>query len=116
MLRAPDWSFNLGGDYTVPTSAGDLVLTANLAYTSRYAPSSTALALTGSGQRYEQPTTTLVNLRAAWHMPGDRWTLSVFGNNVTDERYYVLISGNAFGDAAVEAKPRNWGVRADYRF
>jgi iron complex outermembrane receptor protein len=116
MLRAPDWSFNLGGDYTIPTQAGDIVLTANAAYTSRYAPSNTALALTGSGQRYEQPGTTIINVRAAWRTLDKHWTFSIFGNNLTDERYFVVLSGNAFGDARIEGKPRTWGARADYQF
>jgi iron complex outermembrane receptor protein len=116
MLRAPDWSFSLGGDYTAPTRFGDLVFSANLSYSSRYAPTNTSLALVGSGERYEQPNTTILNVRAAWRVPGDRWTLSLFGNNITDERYYVILSGNSFGDSRVEAKPQNWGVRADYQF
>jgi iron complex outermembrane receptor protein len=117
MLRAPDWSVTAGADYTVHTGYGNVVLTANLSYTSRYAPTNTARALNGApGQRYEQPDTTILNLRAAWSVPGGHWMFSAFGDNVTNTRYYITLSGNSFGDSRVEAKPANWGVRADYRF
>ncbi|HEY3696479.1 TonB-dependent receptor [Phenylobacterium sp.] len=116
IVRAPDWTFNVGGDYTVPIGFGDVVLTANVSYSSPYSPTKSDLGLNGSGYRYRQGDITLVNLQAAWRAPGDHWTLTAFGNNVTDERYYIVLTGTAFGDYHVEAEPATWGVRADYRF
>jgi outer membrane receptor protein involved in Fe transport len=43
-------------------------------------------------------------------------TLTAFGENLGDARYYFYRSGNAFGDYHVLAQPRTWGVSADLRF
>jgi iron complex outermembrane receptor protein len=48
-----------------------------------------------------------------------RWTFSLFGDNLTDERYIVAGGSNKpdFGLAyATYARPRTWGLSARYRF
>jgi iron complex outermembrane receptor protein len=117
LVRAPDWTFNLGGDYTAPLPGGsDLIFTANIAYSSSLAPSKSDLGLNGTGLRYGQGAYTLVNLSAAWRAPGERLKLTVYGNNVFDTRYFVYRTGNAYGDYHILGEPATWGVRADYNF
>jgi iron complex outermembrane receptor protein len=114
--RAPDWSVNLGGDYTIPLDFGSVVLSGNVSYSSPYAPTKSDKGLNATGYRYQQGAITLLNLQAAWTSPDDHWTLAAFGNNITDERYYIVYTGSAFGDYRVLAEPATWGVRLDYRF
>ena len=60
----------------------------------------------------------LMNARLSYTLGSKPITLSVFGTNLTDARYFV--SGNAsgaFGLAEVSyGRPREWGVSAGWRF
>jgi iron complex outermembrane receptor protein len=114
--RSPDWTANLSADYTIPVSVGKIVLSGNLSYSSSYAPTRSDLGVNGTGYRYDQGDILLLTLRGAWTSPDEHWTVSVYGNNITDERYYLLRTGNFVGDYHVEAEPATWGVRLDYRF
>jgi iron complex outermembrane receptor protein len=119
LVRSPDWTFNLGGDYTVPLEGGSaLVFTSNLTYTSSYAPSKSDKPLPGASGvfRYGQGAFALLNLSAAWRAPDGRLTVTAYGNNVTNTRYYTYRTGNAFGDYHVLGQPATWGARADYAF
>jgi iron complex outermembrane receptor protein len=117
MIRAPDWTANLGLDYTVATTAGKFVVNANESYSSAYAPDQDDIGLNGTGYRYEQAGYALLSLRAAWSPPSNgAWTFTAFGDNVTNKRYYLSREGNAFGDYHVLAEPASWGVSADFRF
>ncbi|HEY3695043.1 TonB-dependent receptor [Phenylobacterium sp.] len=117
MPRAPDWTANLGGDYTAPLSGGAaLIFSGNLAYSSAYSPQQSDRGLNGARYRFRQGAFTLLNLSAAWRAPDEKLTFTVYSNNVTNARYYIVRTGNAFGDYHVYGEPRTWGVRADYRF
>jgi iron complex outermembrane recepter protein len=114
--RAPDWTADLAADYTLKTGAGTFVFAGNIAYTSSYVPVKGDLDANGN-YRYDQGAYSLVNLRASWSPPVHAdITLSAFGENVTDTKYYFYRSGNAFGDYHVLGQPATWGVSADYRF
>jgi iron complex outermembrane receptor protein len=118
LVRAPDWTFNLGADYTHPLEGGAALLaSANVAYTSNFATAKSDIGLNGSGLRYGQDGGyALLNLSAGWRAPGEHLTITVYGNNVTNTRYYIYRTGNAFGDYHVLGEPATYGVRADYRF
>jgi iron complex outermembrane receptor protein len=115
IARAPDWTANIGVDYTIDSSIGKTVLAGTLAYTSSYTPVKGDL-LNGEF-RYGNKGYALLNLRAAFTPANlERFTLTVGGTNVTDHRYYFYRSGNAFGDYHVLGQPATWSVRADYAF
>jgi iron complex outermembrane recepter protein len=108
MIRAPEWTANLGVNYTNPLAGGDLALSGNVYYTD-----DTPLT---PDNRLEQEAYTLLALRAAWTDPSDRFTFSVFGNNVTDEQFQVFSWAGFLGNNIVYGPPANWGARLDMRF
>jgi iron complex outermembrane receptor protein len=122
MARAPNFSANFNVDYTVPVAGGDLLLSANANYSDSYAisnvslfgPSSTA-ALAGQ-QRFRQGSTFIVNARADWTDPTGRYTVGVFGKNLTNKVYRLTYNGGAFGDYSSKAAPVSYGVKAGYKF
>ncbi|TVV75764.1 TonB-dependent receptor [Sphingomonas solaris] len=116
IVRSPDWTVNANVDYTIPINDGSLLFAANATYTSEFSPTKSDRGLNGTGYRYLQPDTFQLNLRAAYTLPGDKWTLSVFGRNVTDVKTYAVLTGNAFGDYQVLGEPATYGVTLDFRF
>jgi iron complex outermembrane receptor protein len=122
MARAPDYSGNIGFDYTQPISYGSLFFTTNLTYTSGYPVSNpsvygpTAPAALQRKQRFLQDGFVLLSAQLSWTDPRERYTVTVFGNNLTDETYRLSYEGGALGDTGVLADPRTWGVRVGYKF
>lgn len=116
LTRAPDWTGNVGADYTFQTGVGQFVLAGNVAFTSAYAPVRGDLDVNGA-YRYVEDGYTMINMRAGWSpVDNDAFTLSVIGENLGDTRYYFYRTGNAFGDYHVLGQPRTLGVSAEYRF
>jgi iron complex outermembrane receptor protein len=61
----------------------------------------------------------LLDLGMTWISPQGTWEVSVFGKNVTDERY--VVSGHANGltqgwATAVVGRPAEWGLSVSYNF
>lgn len=106
---AAKFTFNVGGDYTIETSAGDFTLTADWYHNSGYFFEPDNLLRQSS---YE-----LVNAQLRWKI-NKNYGLRVFGRNLVDER---IIAGAASyqgptGFAYVPAPPRTWGVALDVDF
>lgn len=62
---------------------------------------------------------TLANLRIGYRFGGDRYDISLWGRNITDENYYVASYNSPFRTGSISAfhtEPRMWGVtlRAEY--
>jgi len=62
----------------------------------------------------------LIDARIAWTSPNERWTVAVFGQNLTDVDYMTYAGGQAKYDLNapiyVGAIGRTLGANADYRF
>lgn len=62
---------------------------------------------------------TLGNLRASWVSSDEIWSLDVFVNNVTDERYNTVgfdLSQVCGCNEEAQGKPRWWGISTRYNF
>jgi iron complex outermembrane receptor protein len=127
MARAPEFSANIGADYSLQLPFGALLVAANLSYSDSYVinnPSlfggvnvATGVAYPGEDQRYRQDALSLVTASVTWTDPGRHFTVAVFGTNLTDEEYRVTYSGTSnFGDYGVVAEPINYGMRIGYKF
>jgi len=117
MLRAPDWSGNLAADYTIPAPVGSVTLAGNLSYQSFSLPTKSDFALGGgSGYRYGQPAYALMNLRATWTSPDDRWKVTAYGTNIFDKGYYIVNTGTSLSDYHVYGEPRMYGAKVEYSF
>jgi len=117
MLRAPDWSANMGGDYTLPVGEASVILSGNVAYQSFSIPTKSDFALGGgSGYRYGQPGYAIANFQAAWRSPDTRWTATAYVNNAFNKRYFIVNTGTSLSDYHVYGEPRMYGAKLEYSF
>jgi iron complex outermembrane receptor protein len=109
MQRSPDFTGNIGARYRTTVAEGELVLSGNLYYTSKfyYSPSGTQFPQNG----YE-----VLTLRAQWTDPSDHYSLAVFGDNVTNSRYRTQVQYNNFGIGATWSAPVTYGVEVGVKF
>ncbi|WP_326538968.1 TonB-dependent receptor [Pseudorhodoferax sp.] len=67
-----------------------------------------------------QPAIDLLNLRLAYAGAGNRWSVALWGKNVTDEAYYTDVNSPAYSGLpytiAWRAQPRTVGIDAKFRF
>jgi iron complex outermembrane receptor protein len=110
MQHVPDFTATLGPRITTGmTGTGEYSVAGNLFYTSKYYSSP-------SGTQFLQPSYTTLALRAEWKDTSRRYTLALFGDNVTNERYRTQIQYNSFGIGASWSAPTTWGVEAGAKF
>ena len=113
IIGAPDWTANVGFQYTHPTAIGAAAIGGNVYFSSEYAP--TADDRLNGTYRYEQGGYALVNLNASL-APDTHWKVWLFSRNLTNRYVKVNDSGNPFGDAVVYAPPRTYGIKVQYSF
>ena len=91
------------------TPTGDYSLSGNLYFTSKfyYSP---------SGTQFEQPSYATLSLRAEWMDPSRRYTVALYGDNVTSKRYRTQVQYNGFGIGASWDAPATWGVEVGASF
>ena len=122
MTRAPNFSGNVSFNYETPVAGGTLRASGNVSYAGNSPQSNPSVFGSKAGtlarvQRYENKAYTLVNGQMAWTAPGDHFTLTVFGNNLTNERYYINYGGTTFfGDVGVFNQPRSFGFKVRYEY
>jgi iron complex outermembrane receptor protein len=110
----PEWTYTISGEYRLPLEdMGELQLRGDWTYRSQvsYQLENDPLE--------RQPGFGLLNLRATWQLPDERFDIALFGTNVTDEEFLTnaqdSTSGNgvAFGGIG---RPAEWGVEFNMRF
>jgi iron complex outermembrane receptor protein len=111
--KTPKWKLNFSPRYEVELgNGGSVTLLADYTYIS---------AQTNNVERtfvLNRPGVSIVNASIAYHGPGDHYTLTVGGTNLTNERY--IASGTAipaFG-AIVGSynRPVEWYARLGFKF
>jgi iron complex outermembrane receptor protein len=115
LVNAPDWTTNLGVEYSreLARFGGLLVARADWHY------QSTVYKDANNFPDLRQPGYHLLDLGLTYFSPDEKWEISVFGRNVTDERYIVSGYANAltYGTAsATIGRPAEWGVSFAYHF
>ncbi len=108
MQRAPEFTGTIGATYKAPLAGGELVLSGNLYYTSKFYHDPT--------QQFVQNGYEILSLRAAWTDSSDRFTLGVFGDNITGKRHITVVSYNTIGTGAAWNPPATWGVEIGAKF
>ncbi len=113
--NTPKWVANVSGTWSIPVGGGSLNLTPALSLRDAYSQFEIPTAL------LDQPSFILVDASASWTAPGDAFSLSVHGRNLTDERYRIggyNFPGALFGDSIIGfyGPPRTFTVTAAYRF
>ena len=109
LKNAPAFKGQVGARYDTPLGGGDLVFTGDLSFEDE----SWSLVANGPPHALTDPGV-LVNGRLAWTPGSDRYTISAWTQNLTDEEYWRAASAASFTTYA--APPRTYGVDLDVRF
>jgi iron complex outermembrane receptor protein len=102
MIRAPRFTFGASFDYTTVTSWGQLGLSGNVFHSSRQ--------YWDFANRLFQPAYTLVNAQASWTSLNDRFRVSLWANNITDEVVFANMNTSQAGDYVAFDRPRSYGI------
>lgn len=100
--RSPDFTGNVGARYTTLVLSGEFALSGNLYYSSK--------VYLDPANQYWQGSYATLSVRAQWTDPTKRYTLAVFGNNVTDKHYVNQILES---QVAID---QGWAAPATYGF
>jgi iron complex outermembrane receptor protein len=110
MQYVPDYTANLGPRYTTGmTDSGEYSVSGNLYFSSYYYNSP-------AGTQFRQPSYTTLALRTQWQDPSLRYTVALFGNNLTNDRYRTTVAYNGEGIGAVWSAPATWGIEFGAKF
>lgn len=104
MQHVPDFTAAAGSRYTTGiTNTGEYSLSGNLYYTSKF-------YFSPSGTQFLQPGYATLALRAEWKDPSRKYTVALFGDNITNKRYRTQVQYNGFGIGASWSAPLIWGL------
>jgi iron complex outermembrane recepter protein len=102
--KTPKYKFYIGPQYSHALPVGTLTLNADYTYTSKLFND------LGNEELLKRDATDVVNASITYAAPDDKWSVSIGGTNLTDERY--IVSGqNQGGVAVIDAvysRPREW--------
>lgn len=108
LLRAPDFSGFATAQYDVPLANGaHLPINLNYSYKDAYNFDFVAHELSAP---LRQKAYGLLNARISYVSAGDRWSVGVWGNNLTDKIYFDDVVGAGTGLRASYGDPRTYGV------
>ncbi len=114
LSSAPEFTYRIGADYTVPLNTGDLTLSADFAGQSEvfFTPFNEAAASQGAYG--------ILNARLKYTTPDERWSVSVFGRNLTDKTVILnnIISAGFLGFPRLGTlnDPRTYGVEIGFNY
>lgn len=108
MQRAPEFTSSIGARYSMGVAGGRMAFSSNLYYSSRF--------YEDLADQIAQPAYTTLGLRAEWTDPSDRLTVAVYGDNVTNKRYYLSGQTSSTSYPVVWAAPAMVFGEIKYRF
>jgi len=113
LSRAPDWQVYLAAGYEFAISQiGSLALQANW----RYQSETFFLEVNQGNNTFRVDDFNELGLRATLTTLNDRVDISIFGQNITNERYVTQVTQlGSFPNGAVN-EPRKWGGEVKVRF
>ncbi len=109
MQRTPEFTGNIGAVYRADLAGGELALSGNLYYTSKF-------YFGPSGVQFPQKGYEVVSARAQWTDPSDTFTFAIWGDNLTDKRYLTGVQYNSFGLGANWSAPVTYGAEIGFKF
>jgi iron complex outermembrane receptor protein len=108
MTRAPEWSGNLGVDYTTALGAGTFGAGVNLSWSSR--------VYYDFLNNFSQPSYTLTNASIFWTPDSGAWKASLWVTNLANEKVLQTIRPGGFSTDGFYEQPRKVGVSFEVRF
>ncbi len=114
LVNTPEWSGNLGLQYTLQFAGGShLISRADLSYIDDHYKDALNFP------QLHQDSYSLINAYITYVSTRNNWEVSLFGKNLTDEKYIVSGFANGLTQGRVTAnlgRPREWGLSLKYRF
>jgi iron complex outermembrane receptor protein len=107
-IRTPELTGYVGLDHVLTTTIGTITTSVNVSYNDGY--------FWAPDERYAQDGYTLVSGTLGWRSQDDTLGISLWGKNLTDEEYLLQGVPSAYGDLAVYAAPRTFGVTVSTTF
>jgi iron complex outermembrane receptor protein len=108
-VRSPEWTFNAAADYRIRlANGGSLTPSGNIYYSSSF--------FWEVGNRLREDPQFIVNANLTYTFPGDRFSITAWVRNLTDEVHYRNIQAAVQADRRVADEPRVFGVRLGYQF
>ncbi len=107
--RSPSFTGNVGANYKADLGGGKLGLSSNIYYTSKF-------FFGPSGIQFPQKGYAVLSARAQWSDSADRFSVAVYGENITDHRYKTQVQYNNFGIGSVYSAPATYGVELGVKF
>jgi len=108
MVRQPDFSANVGATYKHEFARGSVELSGNISFTGGF-------FWDVANSLHEDPSA-IANMRVAYIAPSNKFTVSLFANNIFDEKYNMMVLPSGFGSRAVAGRPRSFGAEVEVRF
>lgn len=108
MQRAPEFTGNVGASYGLDLGGGRLMLSGNVYYTSSF--------YFDPEQQFKQKAYELLSLRAQWTDASKKYTVALYGDNVTNQRYQTQVLFNTLGTGAVWNSPVTYGIEIGAKF
>ena len=108
LIRAPGFTGSIGAKYTIPIGENELRLNGVLFHTDGY-------NFEPSG-RSRQSAYELLNASVTFAPANDRWDLTIWGNNLTDQRYYRTILLTTLGENVIYGDPITGGATLTFHF
>jgi iron complex outermembrane receptor protein len=112
-VNTPEWSTNLGVQYAMNFSAGELIARVDWSYTNDHYKDALNFP------ELQQDAFSLFDAFLTYVSPQGNWEASVFGKNISDEIYIVSGFANGLTQGRTTAnlgRPREWGLSFKYRF
>lgn len=109
MQRTPEFTGNIGGLYRTDLAGGELLLSGNLFYSSKF-------YFGPSGVQFPQKAYEVLSLRAQWTDPSDTYRIALWGDNLTDKKYKTQVQYNQPGMGVNWSKPITFGVEVGAKF
>jgi len=109
IVNAPEWSWTASVVHTLPTSVGEFTTSANLNYR--------GTTFSDPANSFPLPTRYVLNASERWTSSDERFSISVWVENLLNERYdfsiNILTPAGLVGN---KAPPRTYGITAGVRF
>lgn len=102
LIRTPEVTVTAGVSVAVPTESGEYGLDINYYYSSSFPWE--------ADNHLKQSSYDVVNAEIHWRSRDERWTLKLFGKNLTDEEYSNYSESTGVGDMITASPPRTYGV------
>ena len=108
VIRAPNYTVNLGLNYQHIFAPGTLSASANIYRSDKF--------YWDYLNRLQQPAFTQINAQIGWTLPDDHWKVTLWGENLTDKAIEQNVVTSTLGDYTFYQKPRTYGVTLSAKF